>query len=360
MRIQPIPKYIPELDGLRALAILSVLLFHLNFRSNWFSLGWTGVMLFFVLSGFLITGILLEAKKRPHYFRNFYARRALRVLPIYYLTFLAVAAAARTGQEGVGDLGYYVTYTQNYLLGATNFSPSFPIMFNHTWSLAIEEQFYLLWPLAVLWLSRRGLLLLTVALFALGLFSRAAILFSAANPVLIYTSLPTQLDSLAAGAGLAVLVRSGIELRAIARGALGATLAAGAGLVYLIQANGLGSFWHPEEWGARALNLPLFTLMALFWGGVLALAILGRSPLSALLRLGGLRQFGKISYGLYIYHFPVYVVVDRVLSALIPADNTLLADVVPPVAKLLVTYLLALVSWRLIESPLLRLKDRFE
>lgn len=356
-KIGPLPRHIPELDGLRAVAILMVLAFHLNFER--FSLGWTGVTLFFALSGFLITGLLLDAKGRPHYFRNFYARRALRIFPIYYLSLSVITVIALAGGQKVTDLPYYLLYAQNYLLGATNFTPQFPDMFNHSWSLAVEEQFYLLWPLAVLLLSRRRLLGLLALLFSLGLFSRAVILFTLNTPTLMDTPLPTQLEPLAVGAALALLARSRISAGLLAK--LGVVLALISGVVIfsLVQATGLLAFWHPQYWANQVRNLPLMTLIALFWGGVLTYAVFGKSPFSSLLRLAPLRHVGKVSYGMYLYHFPIFFAIDYRLPALLPHAPEQLLNVATVGAKLLLTYLLALLSWKLVESPLLRLKDRF-
>jgi peptidoglycan/LPS O-acetylase OafA/YrhL len=343
------------LDGLRGLAILLVLLFHLQVRD--FSLGWVGVTLFFVLSGFLITGILLDAKGDPHYLRNFYVRRVLRIFPIYYLTLLGVTAVALILDQKVGDLPYYLVYAQNYLLGITNFTPDFPIAFNHSWSLAVEEQFYLLWPLAVLWLSRRKLLSLIAFLFVLGLASRTFLLMVSHNADLMDAILPGQLEPLTAGAGLAVVVRLGIGGRAITRVGLLVAAAAGAWLLYLVHANGLLAYWHPESWATQPGNLPTITLLALFFAGVTSVAVAG-SPLLAPLRLAPLRHIGKISYGLYMYHFPVFVAVDKFLWHAFPGDP----GVVPQahlVGKVVITFLVAAASWKLVESPLLRLKDRF-
>ncbi len=334
-----------------------MLAFHLNFDG--FSLGWTGVILFFVISGFLITGILLDAKARPNYFRNFYLRRALRILPIYYLTFFAVSIFAWQQRQPMGDFVYYFSYTQNYLLGITDFQPQFPIMLNHTWSLAIEEQFYLLWPLAVYRLGKRQLLAMTLGLFSLGLLSRAAMLFTLNQPALIYASLPTQVDSLAAGAALAVLMRSGLDFGQIARKAIWLLVASGTALLLLVQATGSLAYWHPEVWAEQIHNLPLLTLMALFWGSVVAMAALGSRVLSPLLQLSALRHVGKVSYGVYMYHFPTYVLVDKLLGGMLPHGGDLLGQVAVPATKLAVTYVLALASWRLIESPLLGLKERF-
>ncbi len=348
--------HIQELDGLRAIAIIVVLLFHLE--AYWFSLGWAGVTLFFVLSGFLITGILLDAKGSPHYLRNFYARRGLRIFPIYYLTLFVITVVAVVLGRSVGDLPYYLVYTQNYLLGATSFTPSFPDAFNQSWSLAVEEQFYLLWPLAILWLSRKRLLILTATLFGLGLVSRALLLVLTHNETLMDTALPAQLEPLAAGAALAILVRSGHDIRAIAVKGMWVAIASGAWLLYLVHANGLSAYWHPQEWASSPSNLPTVTLLALFFGGIVSMAVAGTPILSHLLRLRPLRHIGKISYGIYMFHFPVYVVVDKFLWHAFPGEPGLV-PFAHPVGKLVITYLLALASWRFVESPLLRLKDRF-
>jgi len=333
-----------------------VLLFHL--QVHWFSLGWTGVTLFFVLSGFLITGILLDARGSPHCLRDFYVRRGLRIFPIYYLTLLVVTVVAVILDQKVGDLPYYLIYAQNYLLGVTNFTPSFPVAFNQSWSLAVEEQFYLLWPLAVLWLSRRKLLILTASLFGLGFASRALLLLATHNAALMDAALPAQLEPLAAGAILAILVRSGRDLRSIAIKGMYIAAAAGAWLLYLIHANGLPAYWHPDVWATSLDNLPTVTLLALFFGGIVSMAVAGTAILSNLLRLRVLRHIGKVSYGIYMYHFPVYMAVDEFLWHAFPGEPGLV-PLAHPVGKIVITYLLALASWRLVESPLLRLKERF-
>jgi peptidoglycan/LPS O-acetylase OafA/YrhL len=117
---RPSLQYIPELDGFRAVAVLAVILFHMKIPG--FALGWLGVFLFFVISGFLITGILLDSKKNSsHYFRNFYIRRILRIFPLYYLSILATIAIGLYFKDKfeLQDTGYYLLYAQNYLLGET-------------------------------------------------------------------------------------------------------------------------------------------------------------------------------------------------------------------------------------------------
>lgn len=348
----------PELDGLRAVAILVVLAFHLEFP--WFSLGWAGVPLFFVLSGFLITGILMDARGAPNYLRNFYVRRAFRIFPIYYLTLFAVAAAAIAMGQRIDSLPFYLLYTQNYLLGATNFNPQFPVAFNHSWSLAIEEQFYLAWPFAVMWLGRRKLLALAGSMFGIGLAARAGLLAATGNPALMDASLPGQLDALSAGAGLAILLRSGVDIRALSRKAALVMVVSGSLLLVMVSRNGLDSYWHPDTWATQPQNLPTLSLLALFFAALVALALAGAPLLSRLLAWNPLRHVGKISYGIYMFHFPIFVLVDKTLWKLFPGEPNQLVHLAHPAGKIALTYLLALVSWRVIESPLLRLKSRFE
>lgn len=129
---------------MRAYAAFGVLAFHLNIPL--FKYGWIGVNAFFMLSGFLITNILLESVDSENFFKTFYARRALRIFPIYYLALSFVVAYAIFGNKSIEDLNYYIFYVQNYKLAWNNWNIDFPPLFNHTWSLALEEQFYLVFP----------------------------------------------------------------------------------------------------------------------------------------------------------------------------------------------------------------------
>ena len=165
----PTGDHLPGLDGLRAIAIGTVFGFHLGLPGM--SLGWVGVQLFFVISGFLITGILLRSRERPFYFRNFYVRRTLRIFPIYYvlIALYFVTAGVQGDWATVKLLPYYLTYTQSYPQLATRYvcAP----MLGHTWTLAIEEQFYLLWPLAIYLVRGRRLFVALAAFLAIAVGS---------------------------------------------------------------------------------------------------------------------------------------------------------------------------------------------
>lgn len=309
-----------ELDGLRGVAILAVAVLHTFYRpemaagfyqpgmlavpagdlryANLASIGWAGVDLFFVLSGFLITGILLRAKAEPHYLRNFYARRALRILPLYYAVVLFHLYVWPTARFGTWEQISYLTYWSNFWQAAN------PAIYEHspglgvTWSLAIEEQFYLVWPFLVLWLSRRWLLRLAFSTLVFSLLLRLSLLQSGAHWWSVYALTPCRVDALAVGAALALLrPRPGPAARVV-------VVAAMAGLV------GLGYYqghWSPR--GAMMEGIG-FTLTATMAGGLLVLAT-GNGLVAALCRQRWLRTYGKYSYAIYLLHVPV-------MEALVP------------------------------------------
>ena len=227
------PRHIPALDGVRGIAVLLVLWCHAigadlstniaspldRFAFTSARLATSGVDLFFVLSGFLITGILCDAKGRDHYFRNFYARRTVRIFPLYYaclalflvvIPMLAPALAQRFGQPNTSQAWYWA-----YL---SNFSQPFALYLGQpahhvlsvTWSLAVEEQFYLVWPAVVFFLDRRALLRVCGWMFVFSFGMRLALWMTLERPDCwqIATDItPCRLDVLAAGAAIALIAR---------------------------------------------------------------------------------------------------------------------------------------------------------
>ena len=351
-----LPRYIPELDGLRAIAILLVLLFHLNVPG--FSLGWSGVNLFFVISGFLITGILLDSKEKPHYFKNFYIRRTLRIFPIYYMSLAVVTFYAILLGGKITDLPYYVIYLQNYLLGMKNWGPSFPIAFNHTWSLALEEQFYLLWPLFVRILDRRKLFYCILSFFVISLGSRAFFMFATQNPNLVFTPLTTQLDGLGAGALLALLVRyEQVRIPDLIYRSKIILLLSAIGLAVVIFSTGPSAYWNPVNYFTQLKNLVLYSFLGVFFASIVSLAIFNGGLLARFLQNKGLMFIGKISYGIYLYHFPIFILMPKLAQYFgveIFAEKSWVADLI----KLALTFIIAIISWNLIELPFLSLKER--
>jgi peptidoglycan/LPS O-acetylase OafA/YrhL len=346
-----LPLYLPELDGIRAFAVFLILAFH---AMPGFTCGWVGVPLFFVLSGFLITGILLDSKGRCRtldYFRVFYARRALRILPIYYLTLGVVILLAWRMEWPFADWPYYLAYLQNFIINWKEAGPRqvFPDFTIHTWSLAVEEQFYLLWPVAVLALSRAGLARLCVVLLALSVAFRYWSVAAYPNALFFYTLLPGQVDSLAAGSLAAVIVRVWPREKLVGPFTVYAAVA-WAALASICAWGGAAHVTAPGLWFRAALPHAFATV-------VLFPVLLPHAPPSALCRLPPLRYVGRISYGLYLYHPIVFYFTGAAL--LRTSWGHQLSEPGHVVLELGLSFLIAGASWHLFESRVNRLKDRF-
>lgn len=341
---------IAGLDGLRALAAGGVIAHHLRVPGS--ALGWTGVNLFFVLSGFLITGILLEDRGNPRFFSTFYTRRSLRIFPIYYLTLAVLIVASVWLGQSVSDWPYFVTYSQNWLYALSETwsrnGNNFSWGASHTWSLAIEEQFYLLWPLAIATLATtRSLLVLTAAVIIVGNISRIVIMGLTNKWWTGYVLLFSQMDMLAWGAAAAILYSENWMPREML--ARFAKVAAGLGVLGLALVwtwKGANFFDFPGAVLSSRLGKVIFAALGPFYLSVLILAM-SLGPFTRVLELRPLRYCGKISYGVYLYHWPVLFLVAGVLGYTFASGAIVLA----------ITFLVAAASYRFIERPLLRLKD---
>ncbi len=357
---QLLPSYLPELDGLRACAVIAVLGFHAGLPG--FRYGWVGLNLFFVLSGFLITGILLDAKNTCEgwgYFRAFYARRTLRIFPIYYASLLLVSVFALIYQAPRKDFLYYLIYTQNFVIGRTDFAPSFLGMMNHTWSLAVEEQFYLCWPFVVYFL-RRQMVFLCLSFLAVAPAFRWYIASGFQINGLVFTLLPGNLDSLGAGALLAVIIRQIRSPKMISDIFLLITSLAGLAIISF----GFTFGYPPSGLFLSMAGQLLYSLLPYLFAGCLIVPILHTNyaieKIAAFLRLDPLRYIGKISYGLYLYHLPVYFACSAILPHLVPHDTYgKLATASLVFSKLLLTFLVSLISWHFFESRINSLKVYF-
>ena len=366
---------IPELDGLRGIAILLVLTGHYFavpgsgtaslLNGYWFRLGWTGVDLFFVLSGFLIGGILLDVRGSPNYFQTFYARRFFRIIPLYYawillyvvlFAFARNEVAARVGslQKIDGSILAHFLFLQNFhdfLKSTTSFW-----WFSSTWSLAVEEQFYLVVPLLVRFLPKRALAFVLI-LVAIGVPAlRFAILSHLpSGPWLAYRLMPCRADSLAVGV-LAALAWSNPKSRAwlethawILFGAL-AVLFAGAAWLWR---------WHSDPLTVVTQTVG-YTWLALFFVVLLLVTLSRRSSwLAAVLRVGFLRDLGGVSYCIYIIHEAIFLFCHQILLRRLPAVTDGKVAGVTLLAALL-TYAIAKTSWKYFEKPLLQRGHAFQ
>lgn len=328
-----IRRAMPELDTVRGVAILLVVFFHgfgfefgttgLSGLPRLFVLatlpGWMGVNLFFVLSGFLITGILLEGREKPHYYKNFYIRRVLRILSAYYLLLVALFVVPRIGlvdnrQIGLAFIGFSFVYLSNLV----DFF-SVPMQYGALWSLAVEEHFYLLWPTAVRFFSRRSLACLAMAIFLGCPFLRAVAYELKYQYGSGYTWLVA--DGLAAGALLALFCRRPDASR---RSVLQFSLfCMGSVLVLLAVGLPFGILLSGALLGGGSLRV---TMLNLFFAGALgATLLIGTSRWKWLVRWPILQFFGEISYGLYLIHVLVYDVLDHFTARFLPGISVVAA-----------------------------------
>jgi peptidoglycan/LPS O-acetylase OafA/YrhL len=373
---------VPALDGLRGVAIILVLLTHalalpLNPACRLDAAvravahaGWTGVDLFFVLSGFLITGILLDTRGQPRWWRNFFARRVLRVFPLYFGALAVVLALTWFFHWNNQPLAllwsnqvWYWTYTVNILAALTH-GQGTPPYGGHPWSLSIEEQFYLLWPLAVARLSARRILGLAAAVALAGLGFRVWLVWldPIVNANAAYLATPGRLDGLMVGAALAVLARRDIGLGSIAR------VAKPILAVTVVALYWLGIVRHGFEHAYKdpVMAIASYPLIALAWGALLVL-VLRAPPSSRLARvLSGpaLGKWGTYSYGIYLVHLPLVGVLVRHVK-LFGRDAPLVGGSRTPIILLFAlgvaaaSYGLAALSYRLYERRFLALKRFF-
>jgi len=362
------------LDGLRGLAVLMVIfhnsawiagesqLFLLKLTSAIFATGWIGVQLFFVLSGFLITWILLDTKGKPQFFRSFYVRRTLRIFPLYYaVIFLTIVVAPLVAwspawAEAVRNShrwAYWV-YLQNWITT----SPGIDAL-SHTWSLAVEEQFYLVWPLIVWLVGRRSLNRLCLVTIAGTPFMRLAARLAGVPQSFVYASTIARLDALAAGALVAVLLRDEDWREVLAR--WHGRIAAVAGMALLVLVVVQRGF-HSDELPIQVIGQSLIALLS---ASLIAFAVEdgpgAARRLQAFLSIDGLRTLGKYSYAMYLFHQPIQQFLTPILGDQVRGADTpwrLARLSIYLLLVLLLTFLAALVSWRVIEKPFLDLKDR--
>jgi peptidoglycan/LPS O-acetylase OafA/YrhL len=359
----------PALDGLRGIAILSVLCFHSiipptaasplldRVVAGIFGIGWAGVDLFFVLSGYLITGILLDTKGGAGYFRSFYARRMLRIFPLYYIALvvmlvvvppLATPFISDPAQFRAG--GFYLwTYIANWHVAhAGSWDVISPLTVPY-WSLAVEEQFYLVWPLVVLVCSRRTLAWVAGGLIVTALIMRLTLLPSG-NGLGIYVLTVTRMDTLAMGAAIAVAERSHGGLHRLAR------FAAPAALVSVLVLAGVVAITLSTSHYTPAMGTVGFTALAFGFG---ALLVFSRTAAPGALRVRWLRRLGERSYGVYIWQMlPLRGISALALAEHIPlvAGSWVLRQLFVAGAALALSWAVAEVSWYVLEAPFLRLK----
>jgi peptidoglycan/LPS O-acetylase OafA/YrhL len=353
-----VPKHIDSLDGLRAIAILLVILVHSGLCyivnsappvSIWQDIvvnGRSGVDLFFVLSGFLITGILLDTRDRSDYFPRFYWRRALRIWPVYYAFIFAALLIHPRVFSHVGFRSFALYYR--------NFLPVHPfadLYFGQFWSLCVEEQFYLVWPVIVFFLPKRLRLPLIGALIVAAMLLRFALLHHGVTEYIVYRLPFCRMDSLAAGAGIAVLIREPISNRARQTIFWAAIVTAIAIQGYVGRVG-----WAENDHRFYTVGL---TAYALFFGGIVGLCVttVRKTVISSFLSAKFFRSIATRSYAMYLFHLvPLHLsVVFFHHIQDYPQQKWTGIGAFLVIAAM--AYGLAWLSWRFFEGPILRLKD---
>ncbi|HJQ54256.1 MAG TPA: acyltransferase [Gemmatimonadaceae bacterium] len=368
--------HILALDGLRGIAILLVVASH--FVSNlkitadgpaWVLVsiahaGWTGVDLFFVLSGFLITGILVDARGSPSYFKAFYARRALRILPAYYGFLFAIFVVLPALHLGAGDnymlarqhQGWYWLHQTNIMMAIGEIPGHGPYPSTLFWSLAVEEQFYFLWPAIVLLAPPRAMKSVCIGGIALCIGLRIVGALAGVSGLTLSVLPITRGDTLFAGGLLAIEYRRAGLQRLIPAAKVGSVVAV------IVLAVLMGIYRHLDYHDPGTAAFGSIAIMVLGASAVIAATSSERSRFVESLRSGLLRFFGRYSYAMYIVHTAVLAALNhyRPFSALGGSGGSpLVLQTAWGLSYVGLSTLVAFLSWHLVEKHFLRLKKHF-
>jgi peptidoglycan/LPS O-acetylase OafA/YrhL len=368
-KVQEVLKHINALDGVRGVAILLVLFYHLfwsnthtgnrviDFIAQLRESCWVGVDLFFALSGFLITGILFDSREDKHYFKNFYFRRVLRIFPLYYgvilAFFLFFHGTLSTEKRPLYLLSVYLQNTPLWW----HYMPKTTLVnsVSHLWSLAVEEQFYIVWPLIVFCVrDRRKLLWVTASLAVAALVCRACLLVQQAPFEETYKMTICRADSLLSGALLALMVR----------GARETVLRYAAPCFWLALAICCVIGWKSGnfDWETNySINLFGYSVLAIGGAALIAMTLRPGSIASRLMSIGFLRFFGKYSYGIYVFHQIAWTFSAGGVALFLKnyIHSKVLFHILSTVIELGITIPIAVLSFHFFETPFLRLKKYF-
>jgi len=362
--------YISELDGLRAGGLMMVLMAHfwtegMSYTGfQLWNMGWIAMDSFFVMSGLLITGILLDAREKPNYYKVYYIRRALRIFPLYYAVlgiWMFIILRTNWGNDyrymvqHWGSPLWFFLYVGNIRDSIMNAWPR-PYGFGPLWSLQVEEQYYLLFPFAVALLSRKHLRNILIATICLSPILRyAAFLWKPENPFLQYVLLPCRCEGLALGALIAIRLRSGpwkISKLWLTVGT--------AALMGVACAGSVMSTWGTRN-PANATDWDRTIGYSISSAGcaclVLWLICFRDSGYTRWLRIAPIRYLGKISYGVYLLHpLALWIIQEGIRKRILHFHKD---DPLYVLELVALSLAMASISWHLFEGPILKLKDRF-
>jgi peptidoglycan/LPS O-acetylase OafA/YrhL len=347
---------------LRGIAILLVIFYHNFGFINYFFFGWLGVDLFFVLSGFLITDILLRTSGKPHYLRNFYIRRLLRIAPLFYgslVVFLFIVPLLKISTVNFSfyreHQAWFWLYIQNWLFISSE-STTHTTALHHYWSLAVEEQFYLVWPWLLLVFRKTKVQILVIATLLVAILVARTLIWNYQlrdfNYFGFYTF--TRADGLFIGSLLAVLYNRYPQQ----------LMKYSTAVVFSLAALNFIFFFVNREYEFRFPYLAIvgYTTFAVMFALLIQEAIQGQNTwMKKFLTLQPLRFFGKYSYGLYIWHWPIYLLFHKPVMQFL-AGYVSTKDKSEIAAACLLTALavpVSVASYHLYELPFLKLKKAF-
>ena len=365
-------KHFPALDGLRGMAIAIVLFHHCDFLlpngglgrnavKAVLYLGWTGVDLFFVLSGFLITGILVDTKASKNYFSSFYVRRVLRIFPLYFGVLSVIVIFDRVFYQPWfdqimairRDQIYYFLYLDNWMFLLKDYWHGNII--GHFWSLAVEEQFYLIWPLCIWLIPGRRILKLAITGCVLAFLVRLVLVAVYGPSQSIVENTFARMDALLAGAGCAMIVRNQSLVEKVRPLLMPAVIATAAGIFWIEFICGESR----TQWG-QYMEIVGFTLLSIGYAALLLHVFLGQETQSIVQRLfasGPMQAMGKYSYGIYVLHVPILTIASRLFGRM--TGNNLAASWAFVAAIFCLSFVAAKASYNLFEKRFLKLKKYF-
>lgn len=344
-------EHLPALDGLRGLAILLVILFH-TFH---FMPGWCGVDLFFVLSGFLITGQLIESKHHINYFKSFWIKRFLRIFPLYYLV-LAIILIPKNffniHTVSFSSWSYWF-YLQNWEYVYMSAFPDGKDTLNHFWSLAIEEQFYFVFPILIKYIPNKNLPWILISLIISAICFRYYY-FNNEN-IGYYVATISRMDALSIGALIAIIIRENKSLLA-----KWTHYFFYHSLIYIVLAITINADVHFTNPLIAKFGLTAYALLF----GCLLIYSLCPSPKSYFKKFllnDILRYIGKISYGLYVFHWILYVFIKAPLEESIYniLHLSILSKIIVSLLVLLLSIILSHLSYHYFEKKIMNLKPFF-
>ena len=348
-------KYLKELDGVRAIAALMVMVFHffqpietsnkiLLLLKKVSILGQTGVSLFFVLSGFLITRILLSTKDNKNYFYNFYIKRSLRIFPLYYafliIYYYIFPIIAKSNFIDFNQQIYYWVYLQDF---AQTFKWKNLFGPGHFWSLAVEEHFYLFWPLLIYFFNKKKIFISIIVLIVVSILVRIVLTY---NGYEVFYFTFSRMDELAVGALLAILE---LNKRLINKNSYKFII-----LLFIVLLPTLAIFILNNASGNSSLQIIKFILLSFAYFSLIGFVITSNDNniIKRILKLKAFSYTGKISYGLYVYHPICFWMFNHFFST-----NHFLINLL---GSFILTFIIASTSYYFFESYFLKLKHYFE